>query len=328
MVPAMQALLDQPTGATHDAAIAAGPWPVLFYAPSFHDSPNENALIFELLASHGFVVVSSPSMGGTSRAMGGSILDMEAQVRDLEFIKAWAMSELPIDPQRIGVGGFSWGGMANVLFAARHPEVGAVLTLDGTRGYSHDDFKTYMADLLPPWKVESMRGDFLSLRRSSNFQGDADSTTTYAHLNYSNKIFVRHEKSNHLSYSSREVLNRAYLRPSVTAERRDRAGSLLAEIAVTSLHFLEYSLNGDSAAGEALMALSSSVHVSALNHEPGAPVPPSETEFVAMMVDGDYDKFAETIEPFLAQGDESLVGAELLNSHFKNLMQEIGRAHV
>src|SRR5690606_7046252 len=61
--PANQKHLAEPTTTYAKAGFAKGKFPVIVYAPSFQASSIENFALCEYLASHGFVVVSSPSRG-------------------------------------------------------------------------------------------------------------------------------------------------------------------------------------------------------------------------------------------------------------------------
>ncbi|MCH2034051.1 MAG: alpha/beta hydrolase, partial [Tenacibaculum sp.] len=62
-------------------------FPAIVYAPSFKASSIENFAICEYLASHGYVVISSPSKGADNKLFTGSIeKNTEAQARDIEFL--------------------------------------------------------------------------------------------------------------------------------------------------------------------------------------------------------------------------------------------------
>ncbi|QYF94154.1 dienelactone hydrolase family protein [Massilia sp. PAMC28688] len=129
--PAQQALAAAMT-ASRDAAARQGRFPAVVYGPSFGTAAMDNADLCEYLASHGYVVIASPSVGARSRAMTKDLDGLEAQAADMAFLAGFARSLPNVDAARIGVMGYSWGGLANVLAAARDDRIGAVVSLDGS----------------------------------------------------------------------------------------------------------------------------------------------------------------------------------------------------
>ncbi len=129
---AMARLRDERVWARRDAPPAPGTFPVLLYAPGSGYPACDNSVLAEFLASHGYVVVSSPSIGADARRMTGDAVGTEAQARDLAFLAGYAASLPQADPERIGTVGFSAGGLASVLFALRDTRVKALVSLDGT----------------------------------------------------------------------------------------------------------------------------------------------------------------------------------------------------
>ena len=59
----------RPMRAVRDARPEAGKFPVVIYAPSLSASAMENTDLCEYLASVGYLVVSSPSLGAHTRSM-------------------------------------------------------------------------------------------------------------------------------------------------------------------------------------------------------------------------------------------------------------------
>jgi dienelactone hydrolase len=121
--------------AVRDAPPKAGKYPLVVYAPSFNSVSWENADLCELLASHGYVVVASPSMGASNRLMTGDLAGADAQARDISFLIGYAQSLPNADLSQVAVAGYSWGGMSNLFAAARDNRIGALVALDGTLRY-------------------------------------------------------------------------------------------------------------------------------------------------------------------------------------------------
>jgi pimeloyl-ACP methyl ester carboxylesterase len=130
-----------PVMAYLNADPATGKFPLMIYGPSWWSTSFENALLFEFLASHGYIILSSPSMGPEIREMPLSAIGMETQARDMEFLLAKA-AELPsADLGKVAVAGFSWGGLSNVIMASRHKGVDAWIGLDPSVHEAYDLFE-------------------------------------------------------------------------------------------------------------------------------------------------------------------------------------------
>ena len=123
------------TLAVRDAAAAGGSYPVLIYAPSFASSAFENLDLCEYLASHGYVVIASRSLGARSVSITDDIDGVEAQAGDIAFLANFAQTLPQADVTKIAAAGYSWGGMANVFAAARSSRIQALVSLDGSIRY-------------------------------------------------------------------------------------------------------------------------------------------------------------------------------------------------
>ena len=127
--------LAQPMLAARDAPARSGRFPLVIYAPSFSASAAENADLCEYLASHGYLVLASASQGARTRAMTGDIEGLETQAADIAWLIGHAAAMPQADMERIAVAGYSWGGLANVLAAARDDRIKALVSLDGSVRY-------------------------------------------------------------------------------------------------------------------------------------------------------------------------------------------------
>ncbi len=127
--------LDDHLWAYRDAPLKGGRFPVVIYAPSFSNTPWENADLCEFLASYGYVVLASPDMGATTRDMTGDLAGIDAQARDISFLIGYASTLPDTDMSEIAVGGFSWGGISNLFAASRDSRIKALFALDGSMRY-------------------------------------------------------------------------------------------------------------------------------------------------------------------------------------------------
>jgi dienelactone hydrolase len=126
--------LDALTSAVRDATPANGSFPIVVYGPGRDGLAFENSVITEYLASHGYIVLASPSWGAAG-PMTGDFAGLESQARDMEFLIAYGRSLPHADRRQVAVMGESWGGMANILVAMRDASVRAVVSLDGSIAY-------------------------------------------------------------------------------------------------------------------------------------------------------------------------------------------------
>ena len=127
--------LTHPMLAVRDAKAIAGKYPVVIYAPSFSATATENADLCEYLASHGYVVIASPSLGARAGGMTTDVEGIEAQAADIAFLIGYARTLPQADLGKLAVAGYSWGGISNVFVAARDNRVKALVNLDGSVRY-------------------------------------------------------------------------------------------------------------------------------------------------------------------------------------------------
>ncbi|NAY93117.1 hypothetical protein GTQ34_14470 [Muricauda sp. JGD-17] len=116
--------------ASWDAKPVMGKFPTIIYAPSWWSTTFENELLFEFLASNGFIVLSSPSMGPKTREMPINELGITTQARDMEFLIGTAIGLSNADAGKLAVAGFSLGGLSNVFVASRDVAIKAWIGLD------------------------------------------------------------------------------------------------------------------------------------------------------------------------------------------------------
>lgn len=136
--PEHESRLHHRSGAYAQLRLLPGKYPAIVYAPSYQASSTENFILCEYLASHGYIVVASPSRGANSRPLeGATINDVEAQARDIEFLVKGLLGHENVDPTKIATMGFSFGGLSNVLAQTRNSHIKAIVSLDGSIKYQY-----------------------------------------------------------------------------------------------------------------------------------------------------------------------------------------------
>ncbi|HYN40429.1 MAG TPA: alpha/beta fold hydrolase [Thermoanaerobaculia bacterium] len=155
---AFERLYQERVRAARDARPAPGRFPVLISAPGQGYPAFDNSVMSEFLASHGFIVIASPSMGPDGRDMPDSPLAIDSESRDLEFLAGFVQTLPQADPDRVAAIGFSLGGAPAALFALRNARVKALVSLDGVL---RDDRYLKTLSAFPGFRPEQLRAALL-----------------------------------------------------------------------------------------------------------------------------------------------------------------------
>ncbi len=110
-------------------------FPLLVYSLGQNDHTFENIVLFEYLASNGFVVISVPHLGVNARKdylLLDEPLSFDTQVRDMEFALSQSLQLPYVDNSKIGSFGMSFGTIYSLLLAGRNSNIKALVGLDGT----------------------------------------------------------------------------------------------------------------------------------------------------------------------------------------------------
>jgi dienelactone hydrolase len=124
-----------PLRAVRDAPSMHGHFPVVIYAPGDSSVSWDNADLCEYLASHGYVVLASPSMGASTRDMTDDLAGIGTQARDISFLIGYAETLPDADPSKVAVAAWSWGGISSLFAAARDRRINALVDLEGSIRY-------------------------------------------------------------------------------------------------------------------------------------------------------------------------------------------------
>lgn len=118
-----------------DVAKSKKKFPLIIYAPSNSKSAVQNHIICEFLASNGYIVISVGSAGPNSLNRRNNPESIMAQVYDMEFILKYVKTNLKIKYDRLGLMGYSSGGLATSIFQMRNKKVKAVFSMDGSQEF-------------------------------------------------------------------------------------------------------------------------------------------------------------------------------------------------
>lgn len=126
------------TMARRDAGWAEGRFPLVLAHPGLGASFSDNFVLWEYLASHGFVVVSGAFLdaSGLSSAIEW---DPATSIADLDRIFEVAARWPGVDGSRVVVVGHSYGAQAAFAYALAGRDLLAVVSLDSTLEYADED---------------------------------------------------------------------------------------------------------------------------------------------------------------------------------------------
>lgn len=120
-------------------------FPLILYAASYRGIPAENANLFELFASNGYVVAGVPSIGAEGREIETDESGVALQTGDLNLLMSYLKTKNYINTNAIVIAGHSFGVFPALLSALKNEAIKGAFSLDG----SHTYFKPLLDKLLP-----------------------------------------------------------------------------------------------------------------------------------------------------------------------------------
>jgi hypothetical protein len=138
-------VLSTDMAARRDVVAAGGRHPVLLYHADVNSGIDQNAVLCEYLASLGFVVAATHSLGAKAVEAQPTSADLESMTGDLAFVAAEVRSLDFTDPDRMGVLGCGTGAIPALLLGLRNTNVDALALLD--------------APMVDPQALDVVKGD-------------------------------------------------------------------------------------------------------------------------------------------------------------------------
>jgi dienelactone hydrolase family protein len=139
-------LLNFKTSSFKNAKAANGKFPLVIYMTAFNGMSYENFLLFEELSKQGFVVVSISSIGRFPGDMTMKKEDLMEQVNDAVISLNVLKRNPNIDFNKIGIVGYSWGGLAGAVLADKIPNVHCLVSYEGSEFHHYGNAKDENAD--------------------------------------------------------------------------------------------------------------------------------------------------------------------------------------
>ncbi|MEE9554987.1 MAG: hypothetical protein V3W18_11875 [candidate division Zixibacteria bacterium] len=134
-------LLSVKVGAIHKAPSSKGSFPLIIHTPDLGRGAAENFILCEYLASHGFIVAATHSVGAFALNAELNAADRETQIDDAGFLLSLMRDYPNVNPERIGALGYRAGGSVSLILGARNSNIDIVASLDGLYLYKqHFEF--------------------------------------------------------------------------------------------------------------------------------------------------------------------------------------------
>lgn len=144
------------------ASPAGGPRRLVLYVPMPLEHAGHNWRLMERLAGSGFLVAAYSPYGIRRGFMDVTAIDLQTQVRDVEFLVSRLDSRYEVAPGGPVIAGHSWGGLVAVATQLQSSP-GAVVSLDGSEEYWRD-----VLESLPEFDLARLRAPYLRVRRTGS----------------------------------------------------------------------------------------------------------------------------------------------------------------
>jgi dienelactone hydrolase len=307
----------QPMWASVDAEPAKGKFPVVIYAPSFGNYPFENADLCEYLASHGYLVISSPSLGVRGKEMTSDLPGIYAQAADIGFLIGYAHTLPQADLSEVAVSGFSWGGISNLFAAARDTRIRALVSLDGSARYFpklvHDSLDVKPGQISLPVLFFEQE---LSAENMMKYKIDM-SSSVLNDLRFSDLTVVHMHAMHHADFGSLQQRSAEYQASREPTDYTAReAWESYEWVCRYALEFLDSVLKHDAEAAAFIKNTAGQNHVPnhllSVEHNPSQGTPATFEQFRVQLSQKGFDHAQEVYAKFKAQdGDWKLTDGEI-----------------
>ncbi len=286
-------LLSVKVGAIRDAPPQAGSFPLIIYSPELSRGISENLVLCEYLASRGFMVATTHSVGMTGLNPALDQRDIETVVRDMEYIIATARDLPNVNVNKFGVVGCGSGGLAALLLQMRNSDIDAMASFDGSY-ISEDNLE--QARRNPYYDVQRMTSPLAQI-----YSGEIESVdfSLVDSFEYSQRYSVKFSRLNHLDLTSYGKSSSMILRGETQPQETD--GAHYDELCFYVFNFLNAHLNDDNESRRFLEDFDEKKGIE-YRFQPAGEVPPTPAQFMGIIREDSVEKAFEIYEKFKDSG--------------------------
>jgi dienelactone hydrolase len=283
--------------AVMNADHADGVFPLLLYHSAFNRGIAENAVMYEYLASNGFVVAATHSFGLTAVRGEPDAAGLETMVGDMEFAIA-ALHDLDfIDHDKLGVFGYRNGADAALLLQMRSYNIDAVVEIEPAL---RDTALAELATGNPYYDTARMTVPLLELYSIAE---DGREEVSVEPFRYGPRTSVGFRNTRGFDFTTYGLFPAMFLPPDTTGAPTSNAAVYEAACGYV-LNFFDAYLNGTEASLEFLAGSPSAKGLDpdqvVLTSMEAVERPPSQDEFMAILTDGEVETAVEIFQKFRA----------------------------
>ncbi|GAB3232229.1 hypothetical protein GCM10027346_19320 [Hymenobacter seoulensis] len=316
-----QQLFDQRMWAVQNAPAASGKFPVVIYAAGGGGTAHEAADLCEYLASHGYVVLASRSLGTRTKDMNYDAEGLDTQARDIQFLLSYAHTLPQADMAHVAAAGWSWGGLANALAATQDSRIAAIVSFDGTKA-QEDAKPVSRVRLTVPWLYVQRRSESV---RELSAKGMGTTEILLNEAKYADLYHVVMNPMEHIDFST--IGLRVAGPEHFTEYSRAEVEAAYHWTCRYTLEFLNANLKG-AATGRQFLSRTPTqngvpAHMARLYHLPARPGPmPTQAGFAAALAQEGFGKAPEVYRRMQQQEPTFALSEGTLNTWGYQLLRE------
>ena len=190
----LENFLDTKTAATQDAAPSVGRFPLVINHQGLGGSFEDNSVLFEFLASHGYVVATSAYQPEDSEFFNID-WDLVRSIKDMDFLLNTLHDHPNMDQQKVASMGHSYGAQAAMAWASeKNSPIDAVISIDSTfESYGDEGYEKLKERLARVDNLSAPMLFFASTWEKPHFG-------YYASLKYAKRYYAQIDHLSHNDY--------------------------------------------------------------------------------------------------------------------------------
>ena len=285
----LKSLLKIKTTAFKNAEGKKGKFPLILFINREYRGISINTILMEYLASHGYIVATTPSKDFTKSyqtAMSGAEL-IQSNLEDIQFVKSYMQSYDSIDKNKTAVIGYFVGSISSTLLAQLDQNISAVVNIQSllnTDFFGQKNLKEFT--YFNPQEIQTPILDFWHAINPNRI----DTPKFYQSIKYADAYNYRVTDSfAPLAFSS--YFNVAWLKSSPSKTKKDKAyfDKIYSTINRYTLSFLNAYLKNDNAASM-MMKTNPTNNAFAIENREALPAAPNENQFLKLVQSNGAEK--------------------------------------